>query len=73
MESPKAISVRLLATLSDEASWETILDRLTTRAQIERARESVRQGRVISNEHVEEEMDAWLASHGPSMPESISA
>ena len=51
---------RILDSLPDETSLEEIQYHLYVLQKIERGRQDIREGRVISQDEVETRMDRWL-------------
>ena len=60
MASAKQIAFEIIRSLPDDCSLQDVTDRLYTRQLIEDAREDVRQGRVFSQEQIEQEAAQWL-------------
>ena len=61
MASTKQEVLKVLDGLSDEASIEDVQYHLYVLQHVQRAREDVAAGRVISQEEVERRMSRWLA------------
>ena len=73
MKTPKEIAQQLLAKLPDDATWGKISYTMYVRSEIQKGLDDIEAGRVYPHEQVMKEMDEWLDSYGPKMPEKISA
>jgi len=60
MATVKEEALRILEQLSDNVSWEEIQYHLYVRQKIERARQQVKEGKVLSQDEVESRMAKWL-------------
>ncbi len=74
MATANGEALRILAQLSDNVSWEEIQYCLYVRQKIERAREQVGEGKVLSQEEAEPRRKRWLgeARSGLRRPEMTS-
>jgi len=50
----------ILDQLPDDTSYEEIQYRIYVREKVEKSREAIREGRVLSQEEVEQQMAKWL-------------
>jgi hypothetical protein len=60
MASAKQIAFEIIRSLPDDCSLQDVTDRLYTRQLIEEARDDIRQGRVFTQEQIEQEAAQWL-------------
>ncbi len=60
MATAKQEALRILEKLSDDVSWEEIQYHLYVRQKVERARQQVKEGKVLSQDEVESRMAKWL-------------
>ena len=60
MATVKQEALRILEQLSDNVSWEEIQYHLYVRQKIERARQQVKEEKVLSQDEVESRMTKWL-------------
>ena len=60
MASPKQVARQILDSLPDDCSLEEIQYRLYVRQMVEEGREDVRQGRLVSQEDIERDLERWL-------------
>jgi hypothetical protein len=60
MATVKQEALRILEQLSDNVSWEEIQYHLYVRQKIERARQQVQEGKVLTQDDVEARMTKWL-------------
>jgi hypothetical protein len=58
--SAKQIAFSIIRSLPDDCSLEDVTDRLYARQLIEEARDDIRQGRVFTQEQIEQEAARWL-------------
>jgi predicted transcriptional regulator len=61
MSTAKKEVIRLLDHLPDDVSFEDIQYHIYVRDKVERGRQAVREGRVVSEEEVERRMSKWIA------------
>ena len=59
MATAKQEALRILEQLSDNVSWEGIQYHLYVRQKIERARQQIKDGKVLSQDEVESRMAKW--------------
>ncbi len=59
--STKELALDTIRHLPEDASWEDIEDRLHFVAAIEKAREEVRQGKVVPQEEVRALLGGWIS------------
>jgi hypothetical protein len=60
MASAKQIAFDIISSLPDDCSLQDVTDRLYLRQLVEEAREDIRQGRVFTQEQIEQEVAQWL-------------
>ncbi len=60
MASAKQIAFDIIRSLPDDCSLQDLTDRLYMRQLIEEARDDIRQGRVLTQEQLEQEAARWL-------------
>ena len=60
MPTPKRIAQEVIEGLPDDCTFTEIEYRLKVRELIEEGREDVRQGRVVSQEEIERDLEQWL-------------
>ena len=68
MSTVKAEAHRLIDSLPDQCKWEDVLYRFYVRQRIEEGLQAIDEGRVVSQEQVEREVETWFKSSGPSQP-----
>ena len=61
MASPKQVAREILDSLPDDCSLEEIQYRLYVRQMVEEGRQDVRNGNVISQQEIEQDLERWLA------------
>jgi predicted transcriptional regulator len=61
MASAKDVARQILDGLPEDCSLQEIQYRLYVRQMIEEGRQDVEAGRVVSQEDVERDLEAWLA------------
>ena len=61
MASPKQVAREILDSLPDDCSLEEIQYRLHVRQMVEEGRQDVREGNVVSQEEIEQDLERWLA------------
>ena len=61
MASPKQVARQILDSLPDDCSLEEIQYRLYVRQMVEEGRQDVRQGNVVSQQEIEQDLERWLA------------
>ena len=61
MASPKQVARQILDSLPDDCSLEEIQYRLYFRQMVEEGRQDVRQGNVVSQQEIEQDLERWLA------------
>ena len=62
MNTAKEEVRKMLEQLPDDASFEDIQYHIYVREKIERGLKDIQEGRVLSQEEVEERMSKWLGS-----------
>lgn len=60
METAKYNSIKAIQTLSDNSSYEDIMERLYFMQKVEAGLKDVEEGRVVSHEEVKERLSKWL-------------
>ena len=61
MASPKQVAREILDSLPDDCSLEEIQYRLYVRQMVEEGRQDVRNGNVVSQQEIEQDLERWLA------------
>jgi hypothetical protein len=61
MASPKQVARQILDSLPDDCSLEEIQYRLYVRQMVEEGRQDLREGKVVSQEEIEQDLERWLA------------
>ena len=61
MASPKQVAREILDSLPDDCSLEEIQYRLYVRQMVEKGRQDVRSGNVVSQQEIEQDLERWLA------------
>ena len=61
MASPKQVARQILDSLPDDCSLEEIQYRLHVRQMVEEGRQDVRQGNIVSQQEIEQDLERWLA------------
>jgi hypothetical protein len=61
MASPKQVAREILDSLPDDCSLEEIQYRLYVRQMVEQGRQDVRDGSVVSQQEIEQDLERWLA------------
>ena len=56
----KTVAKKALELLPDDASWESILDRMQYLAAIDEGLKDIEAGRVVSHEEVKRQLREWL-------------
>ena len=59
--SPKQVARQILDSLPDDCSLEEIQYRLYVRQMVEEGRQDVRNGDVVSQQEIEQDLERWLA------------
>jgi hypothetical protein len=59
--SPKQVARQILESLPDDCSLEEIQYRLYVRQMVEEGRQDVRNGDVVSQQEIEQDLERWLA------------
>jgi hypothetical protein len=59
--SPKQVARQILDSLPDDCSLEEIQYRLYVRQMVEEGRQDVRNGDVVSQREIEQDLERWLA------------
>jgi hypothetical protein len=59
--SPKQVARQILDSLPDDCSLEEIQYRLHVRQMVEEGRQDVRNGNVVSQQEIEQDLERWLA------------
>ncbi len=62
MASPKQVAREILDSLPDDCSLEEIQYRLYVRQMVEEGRQDVRNGNVVSQQEIEQDLERWLAT-----------
>lgn len=60
MENAKYNSIKAIQTLSDDSSYDDIMERLYFMQKVEAGLRDIEEGRVISHEEVKERLSKWL-------------
>ncbi len=60
METAKYNSLKAIQTLSDDSSYDDIMERLYFMQKVEAGLRDVKEGRVVSHEEVKERLSKWL-------------
>lgn len=60
METAKYNSIKAIQALSDDSSYEDIMERLYFMQKVEAGLKDVEEGRVVSHEEVKERLSKWL-------------
>ena len=60
METAKYNSIKAIQTLSDNSSYEDIMEKLYFMQKVEAGLKDIEEGRVISHEEVKERLSKWL-------------
>jgi hypothetical protein len=60
MASAKQVAKEILDSLPDDCSLEEIQYRLYVRQMVEEGREDVRQGNLVSQAEIEQDLKRWL-------------
>lgn len=71
MSTPKDEVRRLLDQIPDDSSFEENQHRIYVREKIECGLKDIEEGRVLTQEDVEQRMARWLGSSGSSMGRTI--
>ena len=61
MANPKQVAQDILDSLPEDCSLEEIQYRLYVRQLVEQGREDVRQGNIVSQQEIEQDLERWLA------------
>ena len=61
MASLKQVAREILDSLPDDCSLEEIQYRLYVRQMVEEGRQDVRNGNVVSQQEIEQDLERWLA------------
>ena len=61
MDSPKQVAREILDSLPDDCSLEEIQYRLYVRQMVGEGRQDVRNGNVVSQQEIEQDLERWLA------------
>jgi len=61
MASPKQVARQILDSLPDDCSLEEIQYRLYVRQMVEEGRQDVREGNVVSQQEIEQDLERRLA------------
>ncbi len=62
--NPKTTALRIIESMSDDASLEDIMDELFFRQRIDLGLEELRQGLTVSQDDVKRSLAQWLQSVG---------
>ena len=60
METAKYNSIKAIQTLSDNSSYDDIMERLYFMQKVEAGLKDIEEGRVVSHEEVKERLSKWL-------------
>lgn len=60
MKTAKYNSLKAIQTLSDDSSYDDIMERLYFMQKVEAGHRDIEEGRVISHEEVKERLSKWL-------------
>ena len=60
MQSVKQNAIKAIEQLSDESTFEDIMEQLLFMQKVEEGLEDIRQGRVVSHEDVKKQLAQWL-------------
>lgn len=60
MKTAKYNSLKAIQTLSDDSSYDDIMERLYFMQKVEAGLRDIEEGRVISHEEVKERLSKWL-------------
>jgi predicted transcriptional regulator len=58
--STKELALETIRKLPDSVSWEEIEERIQFLAAVERGRQEVREGKVIPQQEVKENLKEWI-------------
>ena len=61
MASAKDVARQILDSLPEDCSLQEIQYRLHVRQMVEEGRQDVRNGKVVSQEEIEQDLERWLA------------
>ena len=61
MASAKDVARQILDSLPEDCSLQEIQYRLHVRQMVEEGRQDVRNGKVLSQEEIEQDLERWLA------------
>ena len=60
METAKYNSIKAIQTLSDDSSYDDIMERIYFMQKVEAGLRDIEEGRVVSHEEVKERLSKWL-------------